>query len=87
MILTVEGNVSVYYVQTLCLLFFPGSKFGVEEKRSPENPEAYVRFWREGDAFCASASLSLFSISAVAIRLSRSTVTLASSIRDASGVR
>ncbi len=59
MILTVEGDISAYYVQTLCLLFFPGSKFGVEEQPSPENPEAHVRFYREGEAFCSTATLSL----------------------------
>lgn len=57
MILTVEGDISAYYVQTLCLLFFPGSKFGVEEKPEPEKPEAHVRFFREGEAFCATARL------------------------------
>ena len=59
MILTVEGDISAYYVQTLCLLFFPGSKFGVEEKPSPENPEAHVRFSQEGDTFRAAARLVL----------------------------
>lgn len=59
MILTVEGDISAYYVQTLCLLFFPGSKFGVEERPSPENPEAHVRFFQEGERYCSTATLSL----------------------------
>ena len=57
MILTVEGDISVYYVQTLCLLFFPGSTFGVAEQRSPENPEARVTFSLAGDTFHATAEL------------------------------
>ena len=59
MILTVKGEISHYYVQTLCLLFFPGSKFGQDELPSPENPEAHVSFWTEGDDFIAEATLSL----------------------------
>ena len=39
MILTVHGDIQPYYVQTLCLLFFPGATFGADEKPSPENRE------------------------------------------------
>lgn len=59
MILHVQGNVSPYYVQTLCLLFFPGSKFGVDEQPAPDNPEAYITFLREGEAYRATARLRL----------------------------
>ncbi len=58
MILKVSGNISPYYVQTLCLLFFPGSKFSQDEQPSPETPEAEVIFTQEGDAFSATATLS-----------------------------
>ena len=58
MILTVKGEISQYYVQTLCLLFFPGSKFGQDELPSPENPEAHVSFLTRGDDFVAEATLS-----------------------------
>lgn len=57
MILRVSGDISTYYVQTLCLLFFPGSKFGTEEKSCPENPEADVTFRQDGDTFHATAAL------------------------------
>ena len=30
--LYVTGNVNEYYVQTLCMIFFPGSTFGENEK-------------------------------------------------------
>ena len=56
--LTVKGDISSYYVQTLCLLFFPGSKFGVQEKSSPDNPEAYVTFRRDGNVYHSCATLS-----------------------------
>ena len=29
----IEGNVSSYYVQTLCLVFYPGAKFTQQEQR------------------------------------------------------
>ncbi len=59
MILTVKGDISQYYVQTLCLLFFPGSKFGQDETPSPENPEAEVIFSHTEEEFRATARLSL----------------------------
>ena len=31
MILNVEGNINRYYVQTLCMVFFPGATFGENE--------------------------------------------------------
>lgn len=58
MILKVNGNVSPYYVQTLCLLFFPGSKFAMDEKSAPDNPEAEVTFVQTDDLFYATATLS-----------------------------
>ncbi len=47
MILHVDEKINAYYVQTLCLIFFPGSKFGRTELPSPENPEVTVRILRE----------------------------------------
>ncbi len=59
MILTVQGDISAYYVQTLCLLFFPGSTFGVAETPSPENPEAHVSFFQMSEEeWIATARLS-----------------------------
>ena len=29
--LFIEGDINPYYVQTLCLLFFPGAKFSQDE--------------------------------------------------------
>ncbi len=49
MILHVDNNVNPYYVQTLCLVFFPGSKFGANEQSSEDNPEMTVRLLKETD--------------------------------------
>ena len=32
MILNVSGNINRYYVQTLCMVFFPGATFGADEE-------------------------------------------------------
>ncbi len=58
MILTVKGDISQYYVQTLCLLFFPGSKFGQDEVSSPDNPEAEVIFSHTEEEYRATAKLT-----------------------------
>lgn len=33
--LTIDGNVNSYYVQMLCMIFFPGEKFGAEAEAVP----------------------------------------------------
>lgn len=33
-----KGDINPYYVQTLCLMFFPGSKFSEKEERAPGEP-------------------------------------------------
>ena len=42
MILHLDGNVSRYYVQTLCMIFFPGSTFGQNEEGGEGVPEITV---------------------------------------------
>ena len=33
--LNIEGNINAYYVQTLCMIFFPGEKFAAPEEEDP----------------------------------------------------
>ena len=42
MILHINGNISRYYVETLCMIFFPGSTFGENEKYEDGVPEVTV---------------------------------------------
>ena len=49
MILKVEGNVNRYYVQTLCMVFFPGSTFGENEVPGYGVPEVTVSVYKEDD--------------------------------------
>ena len=36
--LILNGNVNVYYIQTLCMIFFPGEKFGAAEATREDAP-------------------------------------------------
>lgn len=42
MILHIDGNINKYYVQTLCMIFFPGSTFGENETSGEDIPEVTV---------------------------------------------
>lgn len=50
MILKINGDVSRYYVQTLCLVFFPGAKFR-DDETAPDTPRVTVnvRSYRNGN--------------------------------------
>ncbi len=41
--LILDGNINAYYIQTLCMIFFPGAKFGAAEQENPNAPELYLR--------------------------------------------
>ena len=36
--LNIEGKVNVYYVQTLCMIFYPGEKFSEDQEIAPDTP-------------------------------------------------
>ena len=38
----IEGPVNKYYIQTLCMIFFPGSKFSDDEAVTEETPQLWV---------------------------------------------
>lgn len=42
MIIKINGNISSYYVQTLCLIFFPGAKFSQSEVETEYTPSVKV---------------------------------------------
>ena len=47
--LILDGNINSYYIQTLCMIFFPGEKFGVAEQLDPDGPELYIRLCEHDD--------------------------------------
>ncbi len=49
MILHIDGNINKYYVQTLCMVFFPGSTFGENETPHEDIPEIYVSVYPDGE--------------------------------------
>ena len=49
MILTIEGTEAKYYIQTICLIFFPGSKFGENEEAGDDVPEVSVSVSQNGE--------------------------------------
>jgi len=51
MILRLNGEINRYYVETLCLVFFPGSTFGEAEKPATGIPEVEVSVLEENDDF------------------------------------
>ena len=56
--LIVEGDVSLYYVQTLCLLYFPGEKFSQAEELTPQTTVAHVRVEENGEGVTAFAEIT-----------------------------
>ena len=61
MILKINGDINKYYVQTLCMVFFPGATFGENEQGGDGVPEVSVDVYRDGDdtAVTAYASIKL----------------------------
>ncbi len=60
MILHIDGEINKYYVQTLLMVFFPGSTFGENEEHREDVPEAWVNVYadREG-AYTAYVRIQL----------------------------
>ena len=59
MILKLEGTTNTYYVQTLCMIFFPGSKFSEQEQPGDDVPEITVRLEKAIDKMTAYATMKL----------------------------
>ena len=54
MILNIEGDINRYYVETLCLVFFPGSSFKEGEVPAEGVPEVFVRVYTDIDCSCTA---------------------------------
>ncbi len=61
MILKINGDINKYYVQTLCMVFFPGATFGENELPGEGVPEVAVEVYRDekGENVTAYASIKL----------------------------
>ena len=49
MILRIEGDINRYYVQTLCMVFFPGATFGENEEPGEGVPEVNVNVYGDSE--------------------------------------
>ena len=56
--LILNGNINVYYVQTLCMIFFPGEKFGQTEAEDPNAPVLQLTLSENADGMNASVTVS-----------------------------
>ncbi len=67
--LILDGNVNVYYIQTLCMIFFPGEKFGAAEQDAPGVPTLSLRLRkRAGGGMEAAVTVTANGKSASATR-------------------
>ena len=59
--LNVSGNINTYYVQTLCMIFFPGEKFSDRAEEDPEavTPELNLSLEETEEGVKVTAELSL----------------------------
>ncbi len=55
--LILNGDINVYYIQTLCMIFFPGAKFGTEEQNNPDAPVLHLDLVREEDGLRATVKV------------------------------
>ncbi len=49
MILRIDGEINTYYVQTLCMVFFPGATFGENEEPGSDVPEVSLKVYKDED--------------------------------------
>lgn len=56
--LTVNGKINEYYVQTLCLLFFPGSRFSKTDEEPEGAPRADVTVAEDENTVTATVAIS-----------------------------
>ncbi len=55
--LILEGNINAYYIQTLCMIFFPGAKFGAEAANNPDAPELSLSLVEKEEGMEATVSV------------------------------
>lgn len=57
MILKIDGDLNPYYAQTLCLIYFPGEKFGAAEAGRADAPRADILVREREDGVYSSVQL------------------------------
>ncbi len=54
-----DGDINRYYVQTLCMIFFPGAKFPEDEEITPKTPVLWLKLSCDEERATATAQLKL----------------------------
>lgn len=67
--LLLNGNVNVYYIQTLCMIFFPGEKFGQQSSEDPNEPTLQLSLYQTEEGMEAAVEVSCFGKNASAVRV------------------
>ena len=57
--LILDGDINIYYIQTLCMIFFPGAKFGAAEQDDPNAPELQLTLKRQENGMGAVATVTV----------------------------
>ena len=57
--LILDGEINVYYIQTLCMIFFPGAKFGAAEQSDPDAPELRLKLTKLENGVEAVATVTV----------------------------
>jgi hypothetical protein len=53
----IEGKINVYYVQMLCMIFFPGISFKEDEETREGEPSLQVRMDEQEEGYTAYATM------------------------------
>ena len=56
--LIIDGQVNVYYVQTLCMIFFPGEKFSEDCEILPNTPVMHLKVRSDEVGYSVDAQLT-----------------------------
>ncbi len=56
--LILDGKINIYYVQTLCMIFFPGTKFGADAQNEPDAPVLSLKLTETDEGLLASVTVS-----------------------------
>jgi len=57
--LTINGDLSRYYAQNLCLIYFPGSKFAKDEVVTDDTPQVTITVEEREDGVFSAASIKV----------------------------
>lgn len=55
--LNIQGKVNVYYVQTLCMIFYPGEKFSEDQEITPSTPVLDLNVQETAEGYVVDATL------------------------------